>query len=84
MLFRSENDPKNMIECYPGLTVYEFNYDYVMSIRLFDAKSIASALFDALFNTRVGITLTGKLRHQELPIKSRKLSRTSSTLTRKI
>lgn len=38
---------KSLIECYGGLTVYEFNYDFIMGIKLFDAKTIIGSLFDA-------------------------------------
>ena len=48
-------DTKNLIECYKGLTVYEFNYDYVMSLKLFDAKILATTLLDSLIDMRVGI-----------------------------
>ena len=37
---------KVLVECYPGLTVYEFNYDYVMGMRLFDPKVICYNLFE--------------------------------------
>lgn len=56
---------KNLIECYPGLTVYEFNYDYVMGMKLFDAKVIATTLLDSLINTRLGITANFGKEHQE-------------------
>ena len=56
---------KNLFECYPGLTVFEFNYDYVMSIKLFDAKVIATSLLDSLINTRLGINATFGMQHQE-------------------
>lgn len=46
---------KNLMECYPGLTVYEFNYDYVMGIKLFDAKVIAHSLMETLLNIHVGV-----------------------------
>lgn len=46
---------KNIVECYPGLTVYEFNYDYVMGMKLFDAKTIATQLFNTLMDIRLGI-----------------------------
>lgn len=46
---------KNLCECYPGLTVYEFNYDFIMSVRLFDPKVIAYSLFESVSNMRVGI-----------------------------
>lgn len=40
-----------LAECYPGLTVYEFNYDYIMSLRLFDPKVVAASLLRAALNT---------------------------------
>lgn len=46
-------------ECYPNLTVYEFNYDYVMSLRLFDAKVIIAQLINTLCYTNLGnVTLS--------------------------
>ena len=56
---------KNLIECYPGLTVYEFNYDYVMGLKLFDAKVLATTLIDSVVNMRMGITIGLDARHQE-------------------
>ena len=56
---------KNLIECYPGLTVYEFNYDYVMGLKLFDAKVLASTLLQTLVNTSVGINLSIYQKRQE-------------------
>lgn len=55
----------HLIECYPGLTVYEFNYDYVMGMKLFDPKILASNVLQALVNTRVGINLTLGLKYEE-------------------
>lgn len=52
-------------ECYKGLTVYEFNYDYVMGMRLFDAKVLAATLLETLINTRLGISLDFEAKHQE-------------------
>lgn len=60
-----EDLKKHLIECYPGLTVFEFNYDYVMSLKLFDAKVMATTLLDSLLNTRVGISLGVGTKHQE-------------------
>jgi len=54
-----------LIECYKGLTVYEFNYDYVMSMKLFDAKVMATTLLDTLVNTRLGLNLNLAKKHQE-------------------
>ena len=56
---------RNLIECYPGLTVFEFNYDYVMSLKLFDAKVIATSLLDSIINTRLGINVNFGLEKQE-------------------
>lgn len=42
-------------ECYAGLTVYEFNYDLIMGMNLFDAKVLATSLVSALFNLSVGV-----------------------------
>lgn len=53
---------KNLKECYPGLTVFEFNYDYVMSMRLFDAKTLATALLNSVVDTSVGINISLKKR----------------------
>ena len=55
----------NLTECYPGLTVYEFNYDYVMGMKLFDPKVIATQLLDSLVNTRVGVNARLDKKHQE-------------------
>ena len=54
-----------LYECYPGLTVYEFNYDFVMSLKLFDARVIASTLLDTLQNTTMGVDVGIVPMHQE-------------------
>lgn len=63
------NDKKkvieNLIECYPGLTIYEFNYDYVMSIRLFDAKTLTTTLLNSLFNTQIGVGISANYTNQD-------------------
>lgn len=51
-----------LYECYKGLTVYEFNYDFVMGMQLFDAKLIASQIIDATVNLRLGFGLP-KIKH---------------------
>lgn len=65
-----EKDNKNVtlkyiMECYPGLTVYEFNYDYVMGLKLFDAKVLASTLLKTIVNTNVGISFNLLNKHYE-------------------
>ena len=41
-----------LVECYPGLTVYEFNYDYIMGMKLFDPKVVCQKIFDNAANPR--------------------------------
>lgn len=43
---------KVLVECYPGLTVYEFNYDYIMGMKLFDPKVICQKIFDNASNPK--------------------------------
>lgn len=43
-------DPTVLFECYPGLTVYDFNYNYVMGMQLFDPAVIASQLLEMTTN----------------------------------
>ena len=54
-----------MYECYKGLTIYELNYDLIMGMKLFDARSIVSALFDTLQNASLGLSVGLEERHQE-------------------
>lgn len=54
-----------LIECYPGLTVYEFNYDYIMSLRLFDPKVVASSLLKAALNTDLGFSINFSIEKAE-------------------
>lgn len=56
---------ENLIECYPGLTVFEFNYDYVMGIKLFDAKVLAHTLMETVLNFKFDIGIGIGLRHEE-------------------
>ena len=65
----SVNNPqelvKSLVECYPGLTVFEFNYDYVMGMKLFDAKVIVTELLDSLINMRLGLNVSASLKHED-------------------
>ena len=56
---------KHLVECYPGLTVFEFNYDYVMGMKLFDAKVIASTLLDSLQSIRLGFGVSVGISHED-------------------
>ena len=60
-----DNLLKNLIACYKGLTVYEFNYDYIMGLKLFDAKVLAHSLMESLLNTQVGIGANLNNIHQD-------------------
>ena len=56
---------KNIMECYPGLTVYEFNFDYVMSIRLFDARVLITQLLNTLMDIKLGLGASFRIDHQD-------------------
>jgi hypothetical protein len=58
-----DNLKKHLLECYPGLTVFEFNYDYVMGMKLFDAKAIATNLINALQRARLGLNISAGYEH---------------------
>jgi len=47
-----QNYKKALVECYPGLTVYEFNYDYIMGMKLFDPKVVCQKIFDNASNPK--------------------------------
>lgn len=50
------NDKNSLYECYPGLTVYEFNYDYIMGMQLFDPTVVASQLIESVMNIKYNYT----------------------------
>lgn len=52
-----ENIKTALYECYPGFTVYEFNYDFIMGMRLFDATVITAQLIEGLTNIRLGFSV---------------------------
>lgn len=41
---------ESLYECYPRLTVYEFNYDYVMGMKLFDPTVVTAQLLETVIN----------------------------------
>lgn len=43
-----------LYECYPGFTIYEFNYDFIMGIQLFESSVIVAQLVSALSNINIG------------------------------
>ena len=42
---------KHLVRCYKGLTVYEFNYDFVMGLKLFSPKVVCAKLLEAATNS---------------------------------
>lgn len=57
--------PTKVFACYPGLTVYEFNYEYIMSLRLFDAKVIATEVIESVLDLRIGVSANLVHKHTE-------------------
>lgn len=47
-------NPCLLRECYKGLTIYEFNYDYVMGMKLFDSKVITARLLELIGKIKIG------------------------------
>ena len=55
--YNSVNLPSNYLyECYKQTTVYEFNFDYVMGMRLFDPEVVASQLIENVLNMSFNIS----------------------------
>lgn len=44
-----------LYQCYKGLSIYEFNYDFVMGMHLFDAKTVAYRILRTLLEFRLGL-----------------------------
>lgn len=53
----SEDFRTALYECYPGFTVYEFNYDFIMGMRFFDPTVIVAKLIEGLTNIRLGLNV---------------------------
>lgn len=45
-------DKSSLFECYPNLTVYEFNYDFVMGMQLFEPRVVTSQLIEEVSRLR--------------------------------
>lgn len=52
-------------EVYKGLTIYEFNYDWIMGMKLFDAKNIISRLLETSFGANFGSSVKLSLEKQQ-------------------
>lgn len=69
---KKTNDYKSaLVECYPGLTVYEFNYDYIMGMKLFDPKVVCQKIFDnaanPMYDAYFAFTLNKLKDHHKYP-----------------
>lgn len=49
---------KVLYECYPGLTIYQFNYDYIMGMKLLDSKVVLTQLFNSLLGLDIDVNLS--------------------------
>jgi len=58
-----------MFECYAGMTVYQFNFDYIMGMRLFDANVVIAKIMESLFNLNVDLKLTAEQAEMEAEIR---------------
>ena len=47
-----------LFECYNGWSVYEFNYDFVTSMKLFDAKVVAAQIIESLLGVQITVSLS--------------------------
>ena len=47
-----------LFECYRGLTVYQFNYDMIMGMKMLNGRSLVAALIDTLLGINIHIGLT--------------------------
>lgn len=54
-----------LIECYPGLTVYEFNYDYIMGMKLFDPKTVCNRVLQSSTNSKYTANFSLTLNKQK-------------------
>lgn len=60
-LVMKESYKAHLQECYAGLTVYEFNYDLIMGMKLFDARVLATSLVSALYNLSLGVGVSVRM-----------------------
>ena len=49
---------KVLYECYPGLTIYQFNYDYIMGMKLLNGKVVLTQLFNSLLGLNIDVNLS--------------------------
>lgn len=60
-----------VFECYSGLTMYEFNYDYLMGMKLFDTKSLLALTIDNILYGKNLFGVNISLTKEELLIREK-------------
>lgn len=63
---KNDSDVSKLIECYPGLTIYEFNYDYIMGMKLFDTKTICNKVLASATNSKYTANFSLSLNKQKI------------------
>ena len=58
-----------LYECYPGLTVYKLNYDLVMGMQLFDAKTITANLLNIATYSEIGVCFSLSINEIETQLR---------------
>lgn len=66
-----ESLAKCLYPCYKGLTIYEFNYDFIMGCRLFDAKKLAKTLMSTALNFGFNNQVSLGIGYSSTPYKQR-------------
>lgn len=61
-----------LVECYPGLSVYEFNYDYIMGMKLFDPKVVCQKILDNAANPDYNVSFHYTLNKEKMPFIEKK------------
>lgn len=71
-----ENAKSRLVECYPGLTLYEFNYDFIMGMKLFDPKVICQNIIEnatnPYYNSYMEVQFTKTKNYDNYPYLSNK------------
>ena len=63
---KNDSDVSKLIECYPGLTIYEFNYDYIMGMKLFDTKTVCNKVLASATNSKYTANFSLTLNKQKI------------------
>lgn len=63
---KDKSKASELIECYPGLTVYEFNYDFVMGMKLFDPKVVCQRILENASNANYNVGIKFDLSFNKL------------------